>query len=122
MTSLHISLLRLAARAAFLCISSMALAQGAPAGDPAAGKTIFRKAGCYQCHGYNGQGSLTTGPRIASPAPSFATLNAAVRRPSSIMPAYAPSVLDDTALQNIYAYLQSFGRPPRSSDLGRWLD
>jgi mono/diheme cytochrome c family protein len=112
-----------AACAVFACLSSAASAQSAPAsGDAAAGKVIFRKAGCYECHGYNGQGSMTSGPRIASPAPPFLMLRNAVRTPSNIMPAYAPEVLDDTALQNIYAYLQSQPRAPRPADLSNWLD
>lgn len=121
MISVH-SIFRFAASAALICLSSAASAQSAPTGDVAAGKAIYRAAGCYQCHGYNGQGSLTSGPRIASPAPPFALLSSAVRRPRSIMPAYAESVLDDTALQNIHAYLQSQPRGPKPADLGKYLD
>ena len=41
-----------------------AQAQAAPAqptGDPQRGKALFVADGCYQCHGYVGQGSIRTG-------------------------------------------------------------
>jgi ubiquinol-cytochrome c reductase cytochrome c subunit len=91
-------------------------------GDAAAGKTVFRSAGCYECHGYNGHGASATGPRIASPAPPFMLLRSAVRNPRNVMPAYAPEVLDDAALQDIFAYLQSQPRSPPAAELSHWLE
>ena len=69
--------------------------------------------GCYQCHGYAGQGGA--GARLARPAYSFDAFAALVRRPANEMPAYAPEVLDDPTLRSIYDYLRSFPEPPRVS-------
>ena len=69
--------------------------------------------GCYQCHGYAGQGGA--GARLARTAYSFEAFAALVRRPAYEMPAYAPEVLDDPTLRSIYDYLRSFPEPPRVS-------
>jgi mono/diheme cytochrome c family protein len=69
--------------------------------------------GCYQCHGYAGQGGA--GARLARPAYSFEAFAALVRRPANEMPAYAPQVLDDGALRSIYDYLRSLPEPPKVS-------
>ena len=50
-----------------------------------AGKRLFMKSGCYQCHGTVGQGALLTGPRLApDPAPLEAFLFY-VRKPTGQM-------------------------------------
>jgi mono/diheme cytochrome c family protein len=67
--------------------------------------------GCYQCHGYAGQGGA--GARLARTAYSFEAFAALVRRPANEMPAYAPQVLDDRDLRSIYDYLRSLPEPPR---------
>ena len=67
--------------------------------------------GCYQCHGYAGQGGA--GARLARTAYSFEAFAALVRRPANEMPAYAPQVLNDRALRSIYDYLRSLPEPPR---------
>jgi mono/diheme cytochrome c family protein len=69
--------------------------------------------GCYQCHGYAGQGGA--GARLARTTYSFEAFAALVRRPANEMPAYAPEVLDDRALRSIYDYLRSLPEPPRIS-------
>jgi mono/diheme cytochrome c family protein len=69
--------------------------------------------GCYQCHGYSGQGGA--GARLARTAYSFEAFAALVRRPANEMPAYAPEVLDDAKLRSIYDYLRSLPEPPRVS-------
>jgi len=40
-----------------------------------------------------------------------------VRRPVSVMPAYAPRVLPDEDLQKIYAYLGSIEEPPKLEEI-----
>jgi mono/diheme cytochrome c family protein len=67
--------------------------------------------GCYQCHGYAGQGGA--GARLARTAYSFEAFAALVRRPANEMPAYAPQVLDDRELRSIYDYLRVLPEPPR---------
>ena len=75
--------------------------------EDADGRHLYIKYGCYQCHGYEGQGALFTGPRIAPdplPLPAFAEI---IRRPYGSMPAYSPAVLDDATLEAIHRYLLS---------------
>ena len=74
--------------------------------NAANGKRVFEKDGCYECHGYAGQGGRD-GARLAAtsmPAPSFVRY---VRRPSGAMPAFTQKVLSDQELADIYAYLKS---------------
>jgi len=79
-------------------------------------RAAFVANGCYQCHGYSGQGGAA-GPRIAPSPYPFAAFAALVRRPGNVMPAYAESVLDDAALREIYAYVRSVPEPPPVEDI-----
>ena len=82
-----------------------ALAQSPPPGDAVNGKRVYVADGCYQCHGYVGQGSRPTGPHLApNPLPHEA-FAAVVRRPVNVMPPYTTVVLSDQELGDIYAYL-----------------
>jgi cytochrome c553 len=86
----------------------------APAGNAANGRKLFIGVGCYQCHGYEAQGSTATGPRLGpSPLP-YAALSRYVRRPAGQMPPYTQKVVSDANLADIYAFLQSL--PPRAAD------
>ena len=79
------------------------------------GRVLFETNGCYQCHGYAGQGGAAL--RIApSPYPleAFAQL---VRRPAGEMPAYAAAVLSDADLREIYQYVRSVPEPPAVADI-----
>jgi ubiquinol-cytochrome c reductase cytochrome c subunit len=87
-------------------------AQAAPApGAAAAGRKIFAEVGCYQCHGYVGQGSIMSGPALVPQLPAFETLRAYVRHPSGQMPPFSERVLSDAGLEQIYAYLASLPPP-----------
>jgi mono/diheme cytochrome c family protein len=85
------------------------LAEAAP--SAAKGKEAFHRAGCYECHNYQGQGGV--GPRLAPKPLPFEALKSYVRNANGNMPPYAPAVLTDDDLADIYAYLQSVpaGRP-----------
>ncbi|HYM23097.1 MAG TPA: c-type cytochrome, partial [Vicinamibacterales bacterium] len=55
--------------------------------DAANGKRLFERDGCYECHGYAGEGGRD-GARLAQttmPAPAFVRY---VRRPSGAIPAF----------------------------------
>jgi mono/diheme cytochrome c family protein len=56
-------------------------------GDVANGKRLFVKDGCYECHGYAGQGGFA-GARIADIEFKAKGLIAYVRAPAGQMPAY----------------------------------
>lgn len=109
-----------------LALAGMALAavpSGAPPiGDAARGKALFVKNGCYACHGYDGQGSIYTGLRIApSPLPwqaiaAFIRNPPGMKRPYSnwpnfVMPPFTAQMVSDRDVRDIYAYLSSVPGP-----------
>jgi mono/diheme cytochrome c family protein len=106
--------------AAMLLIASCMLAGFATRAQDSAsganGGTLFVANGCYQCHGYEGQGGEA--PRIAPTAYPMQAFMLLVRHPASEMPAYSPEVLSDEDLQEIYAYIRSRPEPPPVSDIG----
>ena len=83
--------------------------QPAPAANVESGKKHYLRAGCWECHGYAGQGGRD-GARIADTALSTAQLTRYVRRPTGAMPAYIDKVMTDQELADIWAYLKSM--PP----------
>ncbi len=82
-----------------------------PAGNADTGKKMFVSYGCYQCHGYEGQGSTATGPRLAPRPLPFAVFSRYIRRPTGQMPPYTEKVMSDADLGHVYAYLQSRPAP-----------
>jgi mono/diheme cytochrome c family protein len=78
-------------------------------GNAENGKRLYLRDGCYQCHGYAGQGGRA-GARIAAPKFNAQALIMYVRRPAGDMPAYSGKVISDQELTDIYAYLKTF--PP----------
>ena len=89
----------------------------APAGNAGNGKALFAKAGCYECHDYQGQGGAGTGPRLAPNPIAFPAFMAQCRQPVNEMPPYTSKVLSDGELADIYAYLQSIPAPPAASSV-----
>lgn len=88
-------------------------------GDAQKGKVAFVKHGCWQCHDFNGQGSVATsnGEVIArTPLPLDAFISF-VRTTNSQMPPYRASIISDEELTDIYAYLQSLPEPKAVSDI-----
>jgi mono/diheme cytochrome c family protein len=97
------------------------LGQGGAWAAPSAekGKTAFIKNGCWQCHDYNGQGSVATSngkviARTALPYDAFANF---VRTTNGQMPPFRQAILSDDDLADIYAYLESFPEPKPVSDI-----
>ena len=86
-------------------------APAAPAGNSEAGRKLWVSYGCWQCHGYEGQGGAA-GPRLAARNLAYAGFSAYVRRPTNQMPPYTAKVLPDADLAHLYAYLQSRPAPP----------
>jgi cytochrome c5 len=94
-----------------------ASSQGASAANAEAGKKLFVSYGCYQCHGYEAQGSSATGPRLGPRPIAFAQVSKYVRAPTGQMPPYTTKVLPDADLANIYSFLQSRPVPPPVDDI-----
>jgi mono/diheme cytochrome c family protein len=78
----------------------------APAGNIETGKKLWVSVGCWQCHGYEGQGGAA-GPRLSARNLPFAGFSAYVRRPTNQMPPYTEKVVSNADLAHLYAYLQS---------------
>ena len=82
------------------------------------GKQLFVKNGCWQCHGFVGQGGIA-GPRIAPDPMPLEAMSNFVRNSSRAMPPYREAVLSDADLKEIHAYLVSVPKPadPKSIPL-----
>jgi mono/diheme cytochrome c family protein len=74
------------------------------------GKRLYTRDGCYECHGYAGQGGA--GARLAPKVLPTSALIAYVRHPSGAMPPYTNKVASDADLADIRAFLASLPAPP----------
>jgi mono/diheme cytochrome c family protein len=84
-------------------------AQSTPAAMVERGRERYLATGCWQCHGYEGQGGA--GPRIGpNPTPLRAFI-AYVRAPTQEMPPYREKVLPDRDLADIHAFLAARRQP-----------
>jgi ubiquinol-cytochrome c reductase cytochrome c subunit len=86
--------------------------QPAQAGNADRGKKLYVSYGCYQCHGYEAQGSNATGPRLGPRPIAFASFTRYVRQPTGQMPPYTVKVASDGDLADIYAFVQTRPVPP----------
>ena len=97
----------LAAVAAGLVVNQAA----ALAASAEKGKAAYVKHGCWQCHGFMGQGGVA-GPKLApNPMPPEA-FSAFVRFTNRAMPPYQKAILSDEDLADIHAYLQVLPKSP----------
>ena len=87
-----------------------------PAASAENGKKQYLRAGCWECHGYAGQGGRD-GARIADTALSSAQLTRYIRKPTGAMPAYIDKVMTDQELADIWAYLKSMPAPKLAKDI-----
>jgi len=96
----------------------LAAAQSAaPAGDVANGQKLFMADGCYQCHGTVGQGSHSSGPRLAPNPMPYENFAAQLRKPANTMTPYTALVLSEAQLADIYAYVSSLPGPAKAEDV-----
>jgi len=93
-----------------------ALVAQTPAGNADNGKRLFVKDGCYECHGYAGQGGAA-GARIAAIGLNAPGLIRYVRAPAGQMPAYTAKVISDQELTDIWAFLQSLPKAKPAKDI-----
>jgi ubiquinol-cytochrome c reductase cytochrome c subunit len=94
-----------------------ASAAAPPAQDAAHGQELFTRYGCYECHGFAGQGAQATGPRLAPGPVAYGRFVTIVRDPIDLMPRYPAEFVSDEELADIYAYLQSIPRPPALDEI-----
>jgi mono/diheme cytochrome c family protein len=102
----------IAATAAGFLAAPLAVPLAAAAGSAEKGKAAFVDHGCWQCHGFQGQGGVTGAKLAPNPIPPEA-FSAFVRFTNTGMPPYQKAILSDGDLADIYAYLQSI---PKAQD------
>jgi mono/diheme cytochrome c family protein len=97
--------------------------QAAPAGQTASstqnvenGKKLFLRDGCWECHGYAGQGGRD-GARLAETALTTAQFTRYIRRPTGAMPAYIEKVLNDAEAADIWAYVKTMTGPKTAKEV-----
>ena len=93
-----------------------ASSQAVPRGNAANGKKIFSSDGCYECHGYEGQGG-SAGARLAPRPIAFTAFVNYVRHPTNQMPPYTAKVVSDQELADIYAFLLSIPPPAAAKSI-----
>src|SRR4051812_44736653 len=87
----------------------------APAGNAENGRKIYVKYGCGACHGLEGQGAPTSGPRIGPNPIALAAFIKYIRAPKNQMPPYTANVLSDQDLADIRTFLAA---RPKAADTG----
>lgn len=97
---------RLRIAAASLLCAAFACTPSVHAASAENGKAAFIKNGCWQCHGFAGQGGVT-GPTLAPSPKPLSFISVFIRNSHGAMPPYAKVILSDADLADIYAYLQS---------------
>jgi mono/diheme cytochrome c family protein len=115
------SFVRLSAASLLIAFGVSVAGQGAALadGDAQKGKVAFIRNGCWQCHDYNGQGSVATSngkviARTQLPLDAFISF---VHTTNGAMPPFRLQVLSDADLTDIYAYLQSLPEPKAAKDI-----
>src|SRR4249920_4179157 len=91
--------------------AGLMLGHAAMAASAEKGKTAFVQHGCWQCHGFQGQGGVT-GPKLAPEPLPLETFTAFVRTSNRTMPPYMEAILSNDDLADIHAYLESVPKPP----------
>lgn len=100
-----------------LVVSAMTALAQTKEGDTANGKRLFERNGCYQCHGYVGQGGAA-GARLAQTRLPLVAFTAYVRNPASGgMPPFRAKVMTDQELADVYAYIKTFPEPKAAKDI-----
>jgi mono/diheme cytochrome c family protein len=93
------------------------LAHGAAlAASPEKGKVAFIKNGCWQCHGFEGQGGVA-GKTLAPDTLPVEAFTAFVRTTNRAMPPYSEAVLSDADLADIHAYLAAIPKGPDAKSI-----
>ena len=105
--------LSLAALFAAGCVAL--LPSSAFAADATRGHEIYVRVGCWQCHGYGGQGA-GTGPKLGPNPLPVEVIREKIRVPGDRMPPYREAVLSDEEIADIHAYLETLPPPSNLED------
>jgi ubiquinol-cytochrome c reductase cytochrome c subunit len=74
------------------------------------GRALFKSRGCYECHGFVGQGAFAVGPPLVPLRLTAAAVTSYIRRPSGQMPPYSAKLLPANEVEAIVAFLHSLPR------------
>ena len=91
-----------------ISVSRKATSQPTPTPHPEMlkrGQYLFYAVGCFYCHGIKAEGDI--GPKIAHTDLPLELVIQQVYQPDDEMPVFPPSVVSESELAAIYAYLQS---------------
>lgn len=91
-------------------VSSDAAEKSKAAASNDKGKALFVKHGCWQCHGFVGQGGIA-GPPLAPKVMPLEAMSGFIRNSNRAMPPYREAVLSNDDLAAIHAYLSSLPAP-----------
>jgi mono/diheme cytochrome c family protein len=94
---------------------SQGAAQAAPAGNAENGKKLFNTVGCWQCHGYSGQGGA--GAKLAPEPIALPAFTRYIREPRGSMPPYTAKVLPDAQVADIWAFLKTIPKPRDAKEI-----
>ena len=92
------------------------VADAADAGSAVKGKTAYVKHGCWQCHGFVGQGGIA-GPKLAPDVKPLAFYTAFVRNSNGPMPPYSEAILSNADMGDLHAYMLSMPKAPDAKSI-----
>ena len=95
-----------------LCIALTLAAGVTHAQSAEKGRVAYVKNGCWQCHGFVGQGGVA-GPKLAPETKPLEYIAAFIRNTRGTMPPYSEKLLSNADLADIHAYLLS---QPKAAD------
>ncbi len=101
--------------AGVLALPLPATSQSTSAAKVESGRQLFVRKGCFQCHGREGQGAPTTGPRLGPNPLALAAFVRAVRSPRAQMPPYTDKIVSDAELADIREFLDTRPHPSPTS-------
>ena len=98
--------------------AALVLGFGAGASASEKGKQLYVKNGCWQCHGFVGQGG-GAGPALTPNVMPLEAMSNFIRSSSRAMPPYREAMLPEADLVEIHTYLTTVAKPadPKSIPL-----
>lgn len=98
---------------AYLQTLKPASEQPVNAASSSKGERLYKDYGCYECHGFQGQGSTATGgARLGPPRIPLSAFVSYIRQPTGEMPPYTAKVVSVEDAAEIYNFLKSIPPPP----------
>lgn len=85
--------------------------------DAAHGQELWGRYGCYECHGWVGQGAPLSGPRLVPNLAAFPAFSRQVWEPRDQMPPYSREYVSEADVADLYAYLQALPPSPDADDI-----